>query len=126
MMLIWIQGKWMLASGPLTEEEFNVSYLQTSKENKKLPAGKVLTKCAFGLSNEYSSLLKDSQLYVSNGDGKLFLALPVEDVINENDLDFELPEPSDSLLTFSDSKFGDSVSSFDDGGDSIVDANKSK
>ncbi len=92
--------------------------MQLSGNHKNVAPGKLLTKCAFNIAGDHGEIFNQGHLYVSNGNGKLFIALPVDDVIADisQEQQFNEQELGSSLISFNSSlasKFDDSVDSLD-------------
>jgi hypothetical protein len=106
-----------LTAGPLTEQDFRVTYMQLSGNHKNVAPGKLLTKCAFNLAGDHGEIFNQGHLYVSNGNGKLFIAMPVDDIISDmsQEQPFNNQELASSLISFNSSlsKLDESVDSLD-------------
>ncbi len=85
--------------------------------HKHMSPGKLLTKCAFNLTGDHGDMLKQGQLYVSNGNGKLYIALPVDDIIGDLNPDSsQVSRPS--YVSFNSSSIG-LTSNLEDSDDSL-------
>lgn len=64
----------------MTEADFKATYLQSIYTGKNIPPNKILTRCAFKLG---TIAAPNSEVYIANRSGRLFLALAVDYLIPE-------------------------------------------
>lgn len=71
-------GEWVLTSGPIKLEAYEAATQDTRRKNRQEYPG-MLVKCPFDLSIEHEEYPGD--IYISNKNFKLFIAVPVDDLI---------------------------------------------